>query len=228
MLEVPQLTAEQRKALEEKIKKMSPQELKELQKQQCIFCQIVVGKIPTKKILETDKIIAILDINPASKGHVLLLPKDHYVVMPQVPEDVLIDLFSISKKISQALLRGMKVAGTNLFIANGLVAGQRSQHFLIHLIPRREGDELFKMDEKLIDKEILSKVKSLVAKRFNEMMGLTTEIVDVEPVKEPLKKSTKRKKKENTTKTTSARKKEKLSEENNEPVNLDDIANLFK
>ena len=67
-----QMTEEQMKALQEKLSKMSPEELKEYQKQQCIFCQIVSGKVQSKKIYEDDKCLAILDKNPANPGHVLL------------------------------------------------------------------------------------------------------------------------------------------------------------
>src|SRR3989344_9251805 len=132
---MPEMNEEQRKALEEKLKNMSPEELAKLQKQQCIFCQIVANKIPTKKIFEDEKCLAILDINPAAKGHLLLIPKEHYAIMPQVSEELLNHLTTISKKLSQLLLRALKVSGTNIFIANGLAAGQRAQHFLIHVIP---------------------------------------------------------------------------------------------
>ena len=185
----PQLTAEQRQALEQKLKNMSPEELAQFQKQQCIFCQIVSGKIPSKKVFEDDKVMAILDINPAAKGHVLLLPQEHYVIMPQVPEADLLHLFSVAKKLSQRVLRGFKSQGTTLFVANGLIAGQRSQHFMVHIIPRREGDHLISFDEKLIDEELRKKVKLVVEKRFNQLMGIEKEVVDADEIipPEPLK-----------------------------------------
>ena len=61
---------------------MSPEQIMELQKQKCPFCQIVAGKIPSKTIYEDDKVLAILDINPIAKGHVLVMPKEHYPIMP--------------------------------------------------------------------------------------------------------------------------------------------------
>src|SRR3990167_3381355 len=82
-----QLSPEQIKALQEKIKSMSPEELKEFQKKQCIFCQIIAGKVQSKKIYEDDKVIALLGINPANPGHILLLTKEHYSIMPQIPDD---------------------------------------------------------------------------------------------------------------------------------------------
>src|SRR3989338_4984837 len=109
-----QMAEEQLKELQEKVKNMSPEELKEFQKKQCIFCQIIAGKVQSKKIYEDDKCIAILDINPANPGHILLLPKEHYSIMPQVPESEIAHLFVVMKTISNAALRGLGVQGTNI------------------------------------------------------------------------------------------------------------------
>lgn len=133
---------EQLKALQEKIKSMSPEELKEFQKKQCIFCQIVAGKVQSKNVYEDEKVIAILDINPANPGHVLLLTKEHYAIMPQLPDDEVAHVFMVAKALSNSMLRGIDAQGTNLVVANGIVAGQRSQHFMVHIIPRKENDGL--------------------------------------------------------------------------------------
>jgi histidine triad (HIT) family protein len=175
----PQLTEEERKELEEKLKNMSPEELREFQKKQCIFCQIIAGGIPSKKIYEDDSVFAILDINPASKGHLLLLPKEHYAIMPQIPQAVLQKLFVAAKALSQTLLKKLKSSGTSIFVANGLAAGQKSQHFMIHIIPRKEGDGLIPMDEKVIDKEMLEKVRIAVENKLNKFLGVKKEVVDV-------------------------------------------------
>ena len=174
---MPEMTAEQQQALQEKIKKMSPEELKQFQKQQCIFCQIVAGKVPAKKVYDDPLSIAILDINPAVRGHLLIIPKEHYAIMPQVPEKEISQLFVVAKYLSQVLLKTLKATGTNVFVANGLAAGQKSQHFMVHLIPRKEGDGVMSWDEKLLDPAIRSKVQQLVEGRFNELMGVKTEIV---------------------------------------------------
>ena len=86
---MPEPTPEQIQEMQEKMKNMSPEELKELQKQQCIFCQIIDGKVNSKKVYEDDKCLAILDINPSNPGHVLLMPKEHYPLMPLIPQDVI-------------------------------------------------------------------------------------------------------------------------------------------
>jgi histidine triad (HIT) family protein len=183
----PQLTEEQQQELQEKLKNMSPEELQEFQKQQCIFCQIISGKIPSKKIYEDEFCFAILDINPAVKGHLLLIPKEHYAIMPQVPEKVIGHMFVVARALSQLLLKALKVGGTNIFIANGLVAGQRAQHFIIHVIPRKEGDKILDIEEKIIDSSLQEKVKVAIENKLNELLGVKKEVVNVtenEPVEE--------------------------------------------
>lgn len=135
-----QMTDEQRKVIEERLKNMSPEEIQALQAQQCIFCQITQGKIPTKTIFEDDLVKVILDINPASPGHCLIIPKQHFMVLPQVPKPLVEHMALIAKRISLTILRSMKVDGTSWFAANGAIAGQRANHVMMHIIPRADGD----------------------------------------------------------------------------------------
>ncbi|MFH1682960.1 MAG: HIT domain-containing protein [Candidatus Woesearchaeota archaeon] len=172
-----QMSEEQRKALEEKIKKMSPEELKEFQKQQCIFCQIIDGKIPSKKVYEDDKCIAVMDINPAAIGHLLLMPKEHYAIMPQIPDEIIGHLFAITKHLSQSMLRKLKAEGTTVFVANGMVAGQRAQHFMLHIIPRREEDGLLDVPEHLVELELRENLALKIENRMNQLMGIKKERV---------------------------------------------------
>ncbi len=132
-------------------------------RQQCIFCQIIDSKIPSKKVFEDEKVVAILDINPATAGHVLIMPKEHFSIMPQLDDDILKSIFSAAKKISNAMLKSMQAQGTTIFIANGLAAGQRAQHFMIHVIPRFHEDGFpeipkNKAAEKELD-EVLGEIK---------------------------------------------------------------------
>lgn len=180
------LTEEQRLELEEKFKKMPPEELKKLQEQQCIFCQIISGKVPSKKIYEDGSCLVILDINPAAKGHLLLLPKQHYAIMPQIPEKEIKHLFLVSKALSQVLLKSLNVDGTTIFAANGLAAGQRAQHFILHLIPRKSGDGVLDLPEKIIPEEIIEKVKGAVESNLNELLGLQKENIVIAAVQEEL------------------------------------------
>ena len=134
------ISQEQLKALQEKIKQMSPEELKDFQKKQCIFCQIVAGKVQSKKVYEDDRIIAILDVNPANPGHILLLTKEHYSIMPQIPDEEVAHVFMVAKALSNSMLRSIDAQGTNIIVANGIAAGQRAQHFMVHVIPRKDND----------------------------------------------------------------------------------------
>ena len=154
-----QISPEQLKALQEKIKQMSPEELKDFQKKQCIFCQIAAGKVQSRKIYEDEKAIAILDINPANPGHLLLLTKEHYSIMPQVPDDEVAHIFMAAKSLSNSMLRSIDAHGTNIIVANGIAAGQRAQHFMVHIIPRKENDGLnFALPQKTMEEREIEAV----------------------------------------------------------------------
>jgi len=209
-----ELTEEQRKELEKKLKSMSPEELREFQKQQCVFCQITSGKVESKKVFEDEKCIVVLDINPASKGHVLVLPKEHYAISPQIPEEEIGHFFVVAKKMSQAMLKGLKASGTNVFVANGVVAGQKAQHFMIHVIPRFEGDKVLSIPQKQVGEAELTTLKKTLRSRVNELFGLKKEVVEEPP--EETKEEPKEESKE-----------EKKESKNEEGVSLDDIAALF-
>jgi histidine triad (HIT) family protein len=159
---------------------LTPEQMAEAAKQQCIFCQIASGQVASKKIYEDDKVVAVLDINPANPGHVLLMTKEHYVVMPQIPDDVVAHIGMITKALSHALLRALKAQGTTIFVANGVTAGQRAQHFMLHLIPRMEGDGVgIEYPEHSISdadyKKILEALRAGVAKTLGKVEGLEEE-----------------------------------------------------
>ena len=159
------ISPEQLREMQEKIKQMSPEELKEFQKKQCIFCQIISGKVQSRKVYEDDKVIALLDINPANPGHVLLLTKEHYSIMPQIPDDEISHVFMAVKALSNSMLRGIDAQGTNIIVANGIAAGQRAQHFMAHVIPRKENDGVnFTLPQKTMEQdEIESTGNKLIA-----------------------------------------------------------------
>jgi len=177
------ISPEQLKALQEKIKQMSPEELKEFQKKQCIFCQIIAGKIQAKKIYEDDTVTAILDINPANPGHVLLLTKEHYSIMPQLPEDEIAYVFMVAKAISNSMLRSIDAQGTNIIVANGIAAGQRAQHFIVHIIPRKENDNLnFILPQKTMDEKEVELIGNKIGAALS---GTPEKEATLQPVKLP-------------------------------------------
>ena len=153
------MSPEQIKALQEKIKNMSPDELKEFQKKQCVFCQIISGKVQARKIFEDEKVLAILDINPANPGHVVLLTKEHYSIMPQLPEEEVAYVFMAAKSLSNSMLRSIDAQGTDIIVANGIAAGQRAQHFMIHIIPRKENDGInFVLPQRTLEQEQIESI----------------------------------------------------------------------
>jgi histidine triad (HIT) family protein len=167
------MTTDEQEAMQEKLKNMSPEELKEFQIKNCIFCQIISGKVQSKKVYDDEYCIAILDINPANPGHLLLLPKEHYSIMPLIPENILKHLFMISKQLSATLLRALKVEGTNIFVANGAVAGQKAQHFMIHIIPRKDNDNVgLNLTEKEISKDVLDQIREVLVEKVNQEFGI--------------------------------------------------------
>jgi histidine triad (HIT) family protein len=124
------------------LSQMSPEQLRQMQKQQCIFCHIVDKKVQARVVYDDEKVIALLDINPANPGHVLLLPKEHYTVMPQMPDELSGYLGVVAKQISAAMVNALGCEGTSIIVANGPAAGQRASHNILHIIPRKEGDKL--------------------------------------------------------------------------------------
>lgn len=104
--------------------------------QDCIFCKIVSGEIHSTKVYEDEKCLAFMDINPVSKGHVLVIPKDHYDPITETPDDILHNLISVAKKIFCAQKKVLNADGANITQANGEVAGQIIWHIHFHVIPR--------------------------------------------------------------------------------------------
>ncbi len=102
----------------------------------CIFCKIANGDIPSKTIYEDDEFRVILDLAPATKGHALILPKDHYENIYELPDDVTGKVLKLAKKMAIQISEKMDCGGFNIVQNNGKIAGQTVFHFHMHLIPR--------------------------------------------------------------------------------------------
>lgn len=102
----------------------------------CIFCRIANGEIPSSTIYEDEDVRVILDINPASKGHALVLPKAHFKSFLEYPANKLGDIFAVAQKIALAQEKGLKCDGVNILANCNEAAGQTVDHFHIHVIPR--------------------------------------------------------------------------------------------
>jgi len=136
---------EQQAKLQEILQTLTPEEREELmggaqQGGQCPFCAMAEGQIPVKTVYEDDQVMAILDINPASKGHVLVFLKKHYQFLGQIEDAEAGYLFKITNQISTAVFEAMGATGTNIVVNNGQGAGQTAPHVLINVIPRYEND----------------------------------------------------------------------------------------
>lgn len=106
----------------------------------CAYCKVI--EKGTNAVFEDSQCIALIVNKPAAPGHVVLMPKKHYPIMEQVPDDLMSHLFIVANRISAGIFEGLKSEGSNLIIQNGIAAGQTHPHFLMHLIPRKQGDGL--------------------------------------------------------------------------------------
>jgi len=111
----------------------------------CIFCKIIEKSIPSKVLFENDKNLAFLDIFPVSKGHTIVIPKNHYKNLEEIPNNELSELFEIVKKVSILIHKKLKVDGYNILQNNFRAAGQVVNHFHVHIIPRSNEDGKFKL-----------------------------------------------------------------------------------
>ena len=108
----------------------------------CIFCKIANGDIPSETIYEDERFRVILDLAPAAKGHALILPKSHYANLFEIPEDLAAKAFLVAQKMAKKMVPALKADGLNVVQNNGEVAGQTVFHFHMHLIPRYENDQV--------------------------------------------------------------------------------------
>lgn len=107
----------------------------------CIFCMLANGVIPTATLYEDGEFRVIMDANPATKGHCLILPKAHYANIYEMPEELTGRAFMLAKRMAGRLTDALSCDGFNLVQNNGEEAGQTVFHFHIHLIPRYKGGE---------------------------------------------------------------------------------------
>ena len=160
------MTTKQEKAIknlsqeeQEAIRNLSPEELNELMQKNCLFCGIVSGQVPSIRVYSDESFIGVLDINPASPGHTILLPKKHVMSIEEMEGDLL----SAVKRIVSAQKRGFDVDGVTVLIPEGISAGQKLPHASVHLIPRVEGDRLFTWEgKKTSEKELKKSAEGII------------------------------------------------------------------
>ena len=106
----------------------------------CIFCKIANGEIPSATLYEDEDFRVILDLGPAAKGHALILPKEHYPNLYELPDELAEKAVLLAKKMITKMKKALNCDGFNVVQNNGAPAGQTVFHFHMHLIPRYEGD----------------------------------------------------------------------------------------
>ncbi|MBW3019182.1 HIT family protein [Candidatus Woesearchaeota archaeon] len=145
----------------------------EEQKKNCIFCQIISGQQEAKKIYEDEEIYSVLDIRPVVKGHLLVMPKEHYPIMPLLPPKTFQHMFGILPQIVEAQKKAMVMTGCTVFIANGGVAGQQAPHFIFHVLGRDKSDGIlnYYFEPKKLVHEDLKKAEELMKHNLPRMLA---------------------------------------------------------
>lgn len=106
----------------------------------CIFCKIIRGEIPSTRVFEDEHTLAFLDIGPLVKGHTLVIPKQHFDSLRDAAPEAAAQVMVTAQKIARAQLNGLGADGVNIHQANGRVAGQVVPHLHVHVVPRFKDD----------------------------------------------------------------------------------------
>jgi len=194
--------AEQVSLLKQQIENATPEQLEKFISSQegsedakCLFCEIAAGRVETIKIFEDPAIFVMLDISPANPGHLIIIPKEHYQFIFQVPDQVLWDMMRIAKLIIPSLINIVKAKGFNLLISQGIAAGQRVEHLSLNIIPRFEKDSIsFDWERKQLmqeQNEIAAKLREI----FSKVKQESEKKVELNPEK-PAKKENEEKQEE--------------------------------
>ncbi|MER2171214.1 MAG: HIT family protein [Psychrobacillus psychrodurans] len=137
---------------------------------ECIFCKIIDGSIPSAKIYEDDHVYAFMDIMPLTKGHTLIIPKNHKENIYDLSEEEASNLFKVVPKIASVLKESFGPVGMNLLNNNGAPAGQSVFHFHLHFIPRYDQTDGFRptwiTKEKTFTPEI---IQNLAAELYEQL-----------------------------------------------------------
>ena len=177
LLELSKLDPEKQKEEWPKfLKTLNEEQIEFLKKSQmkCPFCAIAKKEVKAYIVYEDELVMGILDINPANKGHVILFPLQHCETLTDLKE---VDhIFKVAKKINGAIIKSLKVAGSNILISNGQIAGQVTPHFIIHIITRSEGDGInFVWGAKKFSEEEMEETVKLIKGNIEEEIVETEE-----------------------------------------------------
>jgi len=170
LAQIEKLPQEQVGDLKEQIEEATHEELEEFIKQQqgqqkCIFCEIIAGRIDSIKIYEDQDILVLMEIMPATKGHILIIPKHHYQFIQEIPDALMTKMMYFVKTVSPIIVKLLDAKSLSIYIPQGQLAGQRIQHFVINLIPRYEADNIsFDWEHKKADEKELKGIADKIKK----------------------------------------------------------------
>jgi len=113
-----------------------------MEEEKCIFCMIASKKVPAKEVYEDSMIVGVLDINPASKGHVIMIPKKHYNNIYEMPQQEFLEYISVARAVGYAILLSLAPDNVEMLYTKELTKGSVTPHAIIHLIPRYNNDSI--------------------------------------------------------------------------------------
>jgi histidine triad (HIT) family protein len=147
----------------------------------CRTCETL--KSTRNKVYEDELVFAYLQYSPAAIGHMVVAPKAHAPIIEAVPDETLKRLFHVANKLSAASFEALGAMGTNILINNGLAAGQEENHVLVHVIPRRENDNLnLSWQPKQMSDEELSTAELQISEAEKQPTPQKPVILDTKPV----------------------------------------------
>lgn len=138
-----------------------------MKKDDCIFCKLAGGDIKTNALYEDDIVKVIFDLSPASRGHVLIIPKEHFADIYELDDETAAHIFKVAVKVANAMKKTLGYDGLNVVQNNGEAAGQTVFHFHMHLIPRYKDDKVnVGWEPGSIDENGINELKKLIEKEL--------------------------------------------------------------
>ena len=199
--QIEKLPEEQREQLRQQILNATPEQLeaamnpnqgKEGKEEECLFCGIANGDVQTFKVYEDNAVIAFLDISPSVPGQAIVIPKEHYQFIFQIPDQVLWSIFKVVKMLEPLIVNVTKAGGISIYIGQGNAAGQHFKHLSVNLVPRYEDDKAsFHWERKEADKGDIENASKALMDGMQKMMK-----EEREKIEKALKEKQKSEKKE--------------------------------
>jgi histidine triad (HIT) family protein len=140
-----------------------------MSEEKCLFCEILKGNIPSLKVFENEGCIAVLSIKPVSKGHIIIIPKQHHSFINNLPDDISFHMIGAVKALSTILTQILQCSGINVMHNIGGIAGQKVNHLCFEIIPRYAGDNItIEMPEGKTDEAKLYEQQKLITSAIRD------------------------------------------------------------